>query len=30
LDPVDQPGLDEVLDLVPHHSGALFMPRGEP
>jgi excisionase family DNA binding protein len=30
LDPVDKPGFDTLLELVPHHSSALFMPRGEP
>lgn len=30
LDPVDQPGFQALLDLVPHHSGALFTPGGGP
>jgi len=30
LDPVDKPGFDTLLELIPHHSSALFMPRGEP
>lgn len=30
LEPVDKSGFDALLDLVPHHSGALFMPGGEP
>jgi excisionase family DNA binding protein len=30
LDPVDQPGFEALLNLIPHHSGALFTPGGEP
>lgn len=30
LDPVDQPGFEALLNLAAHHSGALFMPNGEP
>ena len=30
LDPVDKPGFDTLIELVPHHTSALFMPGGEP
>lgn len=30
LDPVDRPGFEALINLVPHHSAALFMPGGEP
>ncbi|MCQ3976530.1 MAG: excisionase [Anaerolineae bacterium] len=30
LDPVDQSGFEALLNLAAHHSGALFMPNGEP
>jgi len=30
LDQVDQPGFEALLHLTAHHSGALFMPNGEP
>ncbi len=30
LDPVDKPSFEALVDLMPHHSGALFTPGGEP
>jgi excisionase family DNA binding protein len=30
LDQVDQAGFEALLQLAPHHSGALFIPNGEP
>ena len=30
LEPVDQPGFEALLNLVPYHPGALFTSGGEP